>query len=323
MSAMFAGESVFWTMLVIAILAIIAIAKTATVVPQQSAFIVESLGRYSKTLHAGFHILIPFVERIAYKHSLKEQAIDIPEQVCITRDNVQVGIDGVLYLQVLDARNASYGITNYQFAISQLAQTTLRSEIGKIDLDRTFEERSTINANVVSELDKASEPWGAKVLRYEIRNINPPQDVLSAMEKQMRAEREKRAVILTSEGVRDAKINQAEGEKQRVIKESEAAKQQQINEAEGEAQAILAVATATAEGLRQVAVAVSAQGGREAMQLRVAEDYVQQFGNLAKVANTLIVPANLSDVASMIALATKVFEHGSVDRTAGSAEQKS
>lgn len=278
---MFAGESVFWTMLVIAILAIIAIAKTATVVPQQSAFIVESLGRYSKTLHAGFHILIPFVERIAYKHSLKEQAIDIPEQVCITRDNVQVGIDGVLYLQVLDARNASYGITNYQFAISQLAQTTLRSEIGKIDLDRTFEERSTINANVVSELDKASEPWGAKVLRYEIRNINPPQDVLSAMEKQMRAEREKRAVILTSEGVRDAKINQAEGEKQRVIKESEAAKQQQINEAEGEAQAILAVATATAEGLRQVASAVSAQGGREAMQLRVAEDYVQQFGNLA------------------------------------------
>lgn len=323
MSGMFAGESVFWTVLVIAILAIIAIAKTATVVPQQSAYIVESLGRYSKTLSAGFHILIPFIERIAYKHSLKEQAIDIPEQVCITRDNVQVGIDGVLYLQVLDAKNASYGITNYQFAISQLAQTTLRSEIGKIDLDRTFEERATINSNVVSELDKASEPWGAKVLRYEIRNINPPQDVLSAMEKQMRAEREKRAVILTSEGVRDAKINQAEGEKQRVIKESEAAKQQQINEAEGEAQAILAVATATAEGLRQVAAAVSAQGGREAMQLRVAEDYVQQFGKLAKVANTLIVPANLSDVASMIALATKVFEHGSADRAAGSTEQKS
>ena len=311
----FGGESVFFTALVITILAIVAIAKTATVVPQQSAFIVESLGRYSKTLSAGFHILIPFIDRIAYKHGLKEQAVDIDEQVCITRDNVQVGIDGVLYLQVLDAKRASYGIMNYQFAISQLAQTTLRSEIGKIDLDRTFEERATINSNVVSELDKASEPWGVKVLRYEIKNINPPHDVLSAMEKQMRAEREKRAVILNSEGERDANINQAEGEKQRVIKESEAAKQQQINEAEGEAEAILAVATATAEGLARVAVAVSASGGRDAMQLRVAEDYVKQFGNLAKVANTLIVPANLSDVASMIALATKVFEHGGADPT--------
>jgi len=299
---------------VIAVLAIIIIAKTAIVVPQQSAFIVESLGKYSKTIQAGFHILVPFFERVAYKHSLKEMALDIAEQVCITRDNVQVGIDGVLYMQVLDARRASYGITDYTFAISQLAQTTLRSEIGKIDLDRTFEERATINSNVVSELDKASEPWGVKVLRYEIKNINPPHDVLSAMEKQMRAEREKRAVVLTSEGVRDANINQAEGEKQRVIKESEAAKQQQINEAEGEAEAILAVATATAEGLRRVATAVSTDGGLRAMQLRVAEDYVRQFGNLAKTANTLVVPSNLSDVASMIALATKVFEHGNVER---------
>lgn len=315
--SMFAGQSVFWTVLVIAVLAIIAIAKTATVVPQQSAFIIESLGRYSKTLSAGFHILIPFIDRIAYRHSLKEQAVDIAEQVCITRDNVQVGIDGVLYLQVLDAKNASYGITNYQFAIAQLAQTTLRSEIGKIDLDRTFEERATINSNVVSELDKASAPWGVKVLRYEIKNINPPQDVLSAMEKQMRAEREKRAVVLNSEGVRDADINQAEGQKQRVIKESEAAKQQQINEADGEAQAILAVATATAEGLRQVAAAVRTDGGLQAMQLRVAEDYVRQFGNLAKVANTLVVPANLSDVASMIAMATKVFEHSNTDIAPG------
>ena len=313
----FGGEAVFFTVLVITILAIVAIAKTATVVPQQSAFIVESLGKYSKTLSAGFHILIPFIDKIAYKHSLKEQAVDIAEQVCITRDNVQVGIDGVLYLQVLDARRASYGITNYQFAISQLAQTTLRSEIGKIDLDRTFEERATINSNVVSELDKASEPWGVKVLRYEIKNINPPHDVLSAMEKQMRAEREKRAVVLNSEGERDANINQAEGEKQKVIKESEAARQQQINEAEGEAEAILAVATATAEGLRRVADAVSADGGRDAMQLRVAEDYVKQFGNLAKAANTLIVPANLSDVASMIALATKVFEHRGADPAQG------
>jgi len=301
-------QTVFLVVLAIAILAIIVIAKTAVVVPQQSAYIVELLGKYNRTLSAGFHILIPFIERVAYRHSLKEQATDIPEQVCITKDNVQVGIDGVLYLQVLDAARASYGIANYEFAISQLAQTTLRSEIGKIDLDRTFEERAVINANVVSELDKATDPWGVKVLRYEIKNINPPRDVIEAMEKQMRAEREKRAVILTSEGERDAKINQAEGEKQRVIKESEAAKQQQINEAEGEAEAILAVATATAEGLRRVAEAVALPGGREAMQLRVAEDYVQQFGNLAKDANTLVVPANLSDVAGMIAMATKVFE---------------
>jgi regulator of protease activity HflC (stomatin/prohibitin superfamily) len=267
------------------------------------------LGKYSRTMQAGFHILIPFVERVAYRHSLKESATDIPEQICITKDNVQVGIDGILYMQVLEPTRASYGIANYEFAISQLAQTTLRSEIGKIDLDRTFEERAAINANVVSELDKASEPWGVKVLRYEIKNINPPQDVITAMEKQMRAEREKRAVVLTSEGERDAKINQAEGEKQRVIKESEAAKQQQINEAEGEAQAILAVATATAEGLKRVAAALGERGGLEAMQLRVAEDYLTQFGNIAKAGNTLVVPANLSDVAGMIAAATKVFEH--------------
>jgi regulator of protease activity HflC (stomatin/prohibitin superfamily) len=294
--------------LVIAAVAFTVLVKTAIVVPQQSAYIVERLGKYSSTLQAGFHILVPFLERIAYRHSLKEMAIDIAEQICITKDNVQVGIDGVLYMQVLDPARASYGIADYHFAISQLAQTTLRSEIGKIDLDRTFEERATINSNVVTELDKATEPWGVKVLRYEIKNINPPADVLQAMEKQMRAEREKRAVILTSEGDRDAKINQAEGEKQRVIKESEAVRQQQINEAAGEAEAILAVATATAEGLRRVAEAVSAAGGREAMQLRVAEDYVRQFGNLARASNTLVVPANLSDIASMIALATKVFD---------------
>lgn len=294
--------------IVFVVLVVILIAKTAVVVPQQTAVIVERWGRYTKTLNAGFHILIPFFERVAYRHSLKEQAIDIPEQICITKDNVQVGIDGVLYLQVLDAARASYGIAEYLFAISQLAQTTLRSEIGKIDLDRTFEERALINANVVSELDKASDPWGVKVLRYEIKNINPPHDVIQAMEKQMRAEREKRAVVLQSEGERDAQINQAEGEKQRVIKESEAAREQQINEAEGEAEAILAVARATAEGLREVAGALTSDGGPAAMQLRIAEDYVSQFGNLAKAANTLVVPANLSDVASMIATATKVFE---------------
>jgi regulator of protease activity HflC (stomatin/prohibitin superfamily) len=292
--------------LAIAAVVIFVIAKTAVVVPQQNAYVVERLGKFSRVLNAGFHILIPFVERIAYRHTLKEQAIDITEQVCITKDNVQVGVDGVLYLQVLDAGRASYGIGDYMFAISQLAQTTLRSEIGKIELDRTFEERGTINANVVDELDKASDPWGVKVLRYEIKNINPPSDVLSAMEKQMRAEREKRAVILTSEGERDAKINQAEGEKQRVIKESEAAKQQQINEAEGEAAAILAVATATADGLRQVASALTADGGNQAMELRIAQQYIDEFGNLAKTGNTLVVPANLADLASMIALATNV-----------------
>ena len=285
---------------------VIVLFKTAVIVPQQNAYVVERLGKFSRKLDAGFHILIPFLERVAYKHTLKEQAVDIAEQICITNDNVQVGVDGVLYMQVLDPARASYGIGNYMFAISQLAQTTLRSEIGKIDLDRTFEERGTINANVVSELDKASDPWGVKVLRYEIKNINPPHDVLSAMEKQMRAEREKRAVILTSEGERDAKINEAEGEKQRVIKESEAAKQQQINEAEGEAEAILAVATATAKGLHRVAQSLITEGGEAAMQLRIAEAYVQQFGNLAKEGNTLVVPSNLTDIASMIALATNI-----------------
>jgi len=287
-------------------LAIIILVKTAIVVPQQNGFVVERLGKYSKTLNAGFHILFPFIDKIAYKHTLKEQAADIAEQVCITKDNVQVGVDGVLYMQVLDPGRASYGIGNYMFAISQLAQTTLRSEIGKIDLDRTFEERGTINQNVVAELDKASDPWGVKVLRYEIKNINPPQDVLSAMEKQMRAEREKRAVILTSEGERDAKINEAEGEKQRVVKESEASKILQINEAQGEAEAIMAVATATAEGLRRVAASVTDQGGPEAMQLRIAEQYIDQFGNLAKKGNTFVVPSNLADLTSMMALATDI-----------------
>jgi len=299
-----------WVVGVVAVLVFILISKIAVVVPQQSAYVIETLGRYNRTIQAGFHILKPFFDRVAYKHNLKEEAMDIPEQVCITRDNVQVGVDGVLYLQVLDASKASYGITNYRFAIIQLAQTTLRSEIGKIELDRTFEERATINANVVAELDKASAPWGVKVLRYEIKNINPPKDVLSAMEKQMRAEREKRAIVLTSEGERDAKINQAEGEKQRVIKESEAAKQQQINEADGEAAAILAVASATAAGLKQVGEAIAGRGGTEAMQLRVAEEYVKQFGTLAtEASSTLVVPANLTDIASMIALATSVVKN--------------
>jgi regulator of protease activity HflC (stomatin/prohibitin superfamily) len=292
-------------LMILAFLVLIIIAKTAIVVPQQSAYVVERLGRYHGTISAGFHVLLPFVDSIRYRHSLKESAIDIPAQVCITRDNVQVGVDGVLYLKVLNPERASYGISDYLFAISQLAQTTLRSEVGKIDLDRTFEERTNINTQVVSELDKASESWGVKVLRYEIKNITPPHDILAAMEKQMRAEREKRAVILTSEGTRDAAINTAEGVKQEVIKASEGRKQQQINEAQGEAAAITAVATATAAGIRSVAEAIKMPGGFEAVQLRVAEQYVGQFGELAKKSTTLVLPANVADVASMIALAMK------------------
>jgi regulator of protease activity HflC (stomatin/prohibitin superfamily) len=297
--------------IVLIALILIILAKTAIVVPQQAAFVVERLGRYSGTLQAGFHILTPFVDVVRYRHSLKEAAIDIPEQICITRDNVQVGVDGLLYLKVLDAERASYGISNYVFAITQLCQTTLRSEVGKIDLDKTFEERAQINLAVVSEVDKASEAWGVKVLRYEIKNINPPQDILSAMEKQMRAEREKRSVILTSEGVRDAAVNTAEGEKQRSIKASEAVRQKQINEAEGQAQAILSIATATAEGIRRVAEAIEAPGGFQAVQLRVAEQYVAQFGNLAKAGNTLIIPTTLSDAGSFIAAAMNIIKSGS------------
>jgi regulator of protease activity HflC (stomatin/prohibitin superfamily) len=291
----------------LAILVLIIVAKTAVVVPQQNAYVVERLGRYSGTLGAGFHVLMPFLDVIRYRHSLKESAFDIPAQVCITRDNVQVGVDGILYLKVLNAERASYGISDYLFAITQLAQTTLRSEIGKIDLDKTFEERTNINMSVVAELDKASEPWGVKVLRYEIKNITPPHDILAAMEKQMRAEREKRAVILTSEGARDALINNAEGAKQETIKNSEARRQQQINEAEGQAQAILAVATATAEGIRRVANAMQDPGGAQAVQLRVAEQYIAQFGQLAKESNTLVIPANAADIASMIGVAMRVM----------------
>lgn len=289
-------------------LVLIILAKTAVVVPQQNAYVVERLGRYSQTLSAGFHILVPFIDVIRYRHLLKEQALNMPAQVCITRDNVQVTIDGVLYLKVLNPEKASYGIDNYQSAVVFLAQTTLRSEVGKIELDRTFEERSTINAALVSELDKATEPWGVKVLRYEIKDITPPQDVLAAMEKQMRAEREKRAAILNSEGVRDSAINKAEGEKQQVIKASEARKQQQINEAEGQAAAILAVASATAEGIRKVGEAIDAPGGMQAVQLRVAEQYVAEFGNLAKAGNTLIVPSNLTDISGIIATAMSAIK---------------
>ena len=298
---------------VIALFALILISKIVRVVPQQQAWVVERLGKYNETLGAGLHILWPFFDTIRYKHSLKEIALDVPEQVCITKDNVQVAVDGVLYFKILNPERASYGISDYSWAIQQLAQTNLRSEIGKIDLDRTFEERTNINSAVVSEVDKASESWGVKVLRYEIKNITPPKDVLAAMEKQMRAEREKRAVILQSEGERDAAINTAEGHKQQVIKNSEAARQRQINEAEGQAQALLAVATATAEGIRKVAEATTIPGGYEAMQLKLAEQYITQFGNLAKAGNSMIVPADLSDVTSMLQMAMSAVKQRPVE----------
>jgi len=301
-------EGGLFVIILLAIITLVVLAKTAIVVPQQSAFVVERLGRYAGTLDAGFHILVPFIDVVRYKHSLKEAALDIPAQICITRDNVQVQVDGVLYLKVLNPERTAYGISDYIFAISQLAQTTLRSEVGKIDLDRTFEERTNINTAVVAELDKATEPWGVKVLRYEIKNITPPADVLAAMEKQMRAEREKRAVILTSEGQRDAAINTAEGDKQQTIKASEANKQQQINEAEGQAAAILAVATATAEGIRRVAEATRMPGGAEAIQLKVAEQYIHEFGKVINNADTIILPSNVADVAAMITTAMNVVQ---------------
>ncbi|HEX8254321.1 MAG TPA: stomatin-like protein [Thermoanaerobaculia bacterium] len=294
--------------IVVAVFAMIVISKIVRVVPQQQAWVVERLGKYSGTLNAGLHILIPFLDVVRYKHSLKEIALDVPEQICITKDNVQVGVDGVLYFKVLDPERASYGISDYSYAIQQLAQTNLRSEIGKIDLDRTFEERTNINREVVAEVDKASESWGVKVLRYEIKNITPPHDVLAAMEKQMRAEREKRAVILTSEGERDAAINNAEGHKQQIIKNSEAKRQQQINEAEGQAQATLAIAQATAEGIRKVAEVIKMTGGFEAMQLRLAEQYITEFGKLAKSGTSMVVPANVSDVTSMLQMAMGVIK---------------
>ncbi|HCC56535.1 MAG TPA: paraslipin [Solibacterales bacterium] len=299
---------VWIVLLIAALLFFILLARTAVVVPQQSAYVIERLGRFSGTLEPGFHVLTPFFDVIRYRHTLKEQAFEIPEQVCITRDNVQVAVDGILYLKVLNAERASYGIADYRYAIAQLAQTAMRSEIGKIVLDKTFEERTFINNQLVTELDKASEAWGIKVLRYEIKNITPPRDVLAAMEKQMRAEREKRAAILTSEGVRDSNINTAEGEKQKTIKESEARKQQQINEAEGQAAAILSVASATAEGIRRVAESIESPGGFQAVQLRVAEQYITQFGNLAKQSTTLIIPSTLSDVSGVLASAMNVIK---------------
>lgn len=295
--------------IIFAILAFIIVIRTIRIVPQQSSFVVERLGKYDRTLDAGLHIIVPFIDRVTYKHTLKEIVLDIPEQICITKDNVQVTVDGILFFRVMDPSKASYGVSNHVAAIVQLAQTTLRSEMGKLDLDRTFEERERINNAIVLSIDNATEPWGVKVLRYELKSITPPQDVLAAMEKQMRAEREKRAKVLESEGDRDSRINRAEGNKQETIKNSEADKQRSVNEAEGQAAAILAVARATSEGLNMIAQTLKSPGGLEAAKLRVAESYVQQFGLLAKTTNSMIVPANVSEVSSMLATAFSIFEN--------------
>ena len=292
----------------IVILVVVTIIKAARIVPQKSAFIVERLGKYTKTLEAGFHILFPFIERVAYKHSLKEVAVDVPSQSCITRDNIAVEVDGVLYLQVMDPMKASYGIEDYLFASTQLAQTTMRSEMGKLELDRTFEERMSINTAIIEAVDKASDPWGVKITRYEIKNIEPPESVKDALEKQMRAEREKRAAIAESEGQRQAMINVAEGDKQEAIKKSEGEKTKRINEAEGRAQEIELIATATAEGIRKIAESIEAPGGGDAVNLRVAEQYIREFGNLAKKSNTMIIPSNLSDIGSMVASVTSLLK---------------
>ncbi|MBM3398999.1 MAG: paraslipin [Bacteroidetes bacterium] len=293
---------------VLVTLVVLVILRSIKVIPQQNAFVIERLGKFHEVLQPGFNIIIPFFDKVAYRHSLKETAMDIPEQICITKDNVQVAVDGVVFAQVIDPAKASYGISNYQFAVIQLAQTTMRSEIGKIDLDKTFEERTNINGAIVSAIDEASSGWGVKILRYEIKNITPPKSVLNAMEKQMQAEREKRAVILTSEGEKQSAINQAEGQKQKVVLESEAMRQQQINEAEGQSAAIKAVASATAEGIRKVAAALQEKGGFEAVQLRVAENLVEQYGKLAKSTNTMILPANFADMGSMISAAMGVIK---------------
>jgi len=290
------------------ILVVITVFKTARIVPQKMAFIVERLGKYATTLEAGFHILVPFLDRVAYKHSLKEVAVDVPAQTCITKDNIAVEVDGVLYMQVVDPKKASYGIQDYMFASSQLAQTTMRSEIGKLELDKTFEERETINGAIIAAVDKASDPWGVKITRYEIKNITPPQSVKDALEKQMRAEREKRAAIAESEGQRQAKINVAEGEKQQNIALSEGEKQKRINEAEGRAKEIELVAVATAEGIRKIAEAINDPGGKDAVNLRVAEQYIKEFGNLAKTNNTVIIPSDLSDVAGMVGAVTSLMK---------------
>jgi regulator of protease activity HflC (stomatin/prohibitin superfamily) len=298
--------------LVVFIVALIVVVKAVRVVPQQRAWVVERLGRFHAVLEPGLNIIWPVFDRVAYKHDLREIPLDVPPQVCITRDNTQLQVDGILYFQVTDPRLASYGSSNYVLAITQLAQTTLRSIIGRMELDRTFEERDQINATVVSALDAAALNWGVKVLRYEIKDLTPPAEILRAMQAQITAEREKRAVIATSEGRRQEQINHAEGARQAAIANSEGEKQAQINRAQGEASAILAIAEANAKAIRQVADAIAAPGGIGAVNLKVAEEYIGAFGNLAKTGNTLIVPANLTDMAGLIAAATTIVKSPSL-----------
>ena len=289
--------------LVLAVIAVIFIVRTFKIVPQQNAWVVERLGKYDRTLTPGLKFVVPFVERVAYKHSLKEVPLDVPSQVCITRDNTQLQVDGIIYYQVTDPMRASYGSSNYVFAITQLAQTLLRSVIGKMELDKTFEERNQINAAVVSALDEAAMNWGVKVLRYEIKDLTPPAEILRSMQAQITAEREKRALIAASEGRKQEQINIATGEREAFIARSEGQRQAEINNAQGEASAIIAVADATAEAIRKIAEAIRSPGGEQAVQLKVAEKAVEAYAHLAKTNNTMIVPGNMSEVSGLIATA--------------------
>ncbi|OON62668.1 paraslipin [Massilia sp. KIM] len=294
--------------LVIFVIALVFVFKTINVVPQQHAWVVERLGKYHATLAPGLNIVVPFIDRIAYKHSLKEIPLDVPPQVCITRDNTQLQVDGILYFQVTDAMRASYGSSNYIQAITQLAQTTLRSVIGKMELDKTFEERDHINTTIVNAIDESAANWGVKVLRYEIKDLTPPAEILHAMQRQITAEREKRALIAASEGRRQEQINLASGEREAAIARSEGERQAAINRAQGEASAIVALAEASAAALRQVGAAIREPGGLDAVNLRVAEHYVDAFGNLAKTNNSLIVPANMGDMSTVIASALQIVK---------------
>lgn len=296
-------------LVILVVIVILILFSTVKIVPQRTAYIIERLGKYRDTLTAGFHILVPFVDRVAYKHTLKEQATDVEPQTCITQDNIAVEVDGILYLHVVDAKKASYGIDNYRFASTQIAQTTMRSIIGRMELDKTFEERETINAGIVEAVDKASDPWGVKITRYEVKNIVPPISIKEAMEKQMKAEREKRAMIAESEGEKQAKINRSDGDKQQLIKRSEGEKEKRINEAEGRAAEIEKVAQATAKGIREIAAAINEEGGMNAVNLRIAEQYLNEFGKLASENNSMIIPSNLSDISSIISTATNVFKN--------------
>ncbi|MDH4395771.1 MAG: paraslipin [Limnobacter sp.] len=294
--------------IIIAIVAIVFISQSVRIVPQQSAWVVERLGKYDRTMHAGPNFLMPFIDRVAYKHSLKEIPLDVPSQVCITRDNTQLQVDGILYFQVTDPMKASYGSSDYIGAVTQLAQTTLRSVIGKMELDKTFEERDMINGSIVNSLDEAAMNWGVKVLRYEIKDLTPPREILQSMQAQITAEREKRALIAASEGRRQEQINIATGEKEASIARSEGDRIAAINQAQGEANAITEIATATAKAIELVAVASRMPGGMEAINLKVAEKYVDAFGQLAKEGNTLILPGNMADMGSMIATAMQVVK---------------